>query len=148
MNSENYYSLLLKKQPLAQWRAIRNVLLEEYKIKQGDFELLMELYEIEHFTTEDFINGSTLLNWDKARWNRLKDDNWIEMYRERQGGSNHRYNIYRLSRRARNMVRKAYAIIAGKEPLPTKLISKRSQYKHKILDNRAKDINNGRKSER
>ena len=49
----------MKHQPLALWRPIRNAFLKEYGLRQGDFELLMELHQVEYFTTEDFVDFRT-----------------------------------------------------------------------------------------
>ena len=131
----------MKHQPLALWRPIRNAFLKEYGLRQGDFELLMELHQVEYFTTEDFVNGNLLLNWDKKRWNRLQDEGWIEIYRERRGGSNHRYNIWQLSRKSKLMVRRVYKVIAGDEKIPNRKISKDKSFSSKMLNNRIDKLN-------
>lgn len=141
MKSNDYLDLLMHKQPLAKWRAIRNTLQQETGLFQGDFELIFELYEISYFTTEDFRYGTLLLNWDKRRWKRMLKDGWIEMYRERDQGAHHRYNIYELSRKSKAIVRRAYRIISSVDPIPTKIFSIKKTYGNKLLGMKVNQLN-------
>lgn len=134
----------MEHQPFAEWRAIRTWAIQEYEIGQGDFELLLELHKRKYFTTEDFFNGSLLLNWDKHRWRRMVNDGWVQVYRKRVGGANHRYNIYELSRRVKTMITRVMSIVSGLEPIPVTIFDKKTGYSNKRLKKYIKKHNHGR----
>jgi len=35
------------------------------------------------FTRKDFMDGTYIYSWDKARWDRLRQNGWIDVWRHR-----------------------------------------------------------------
>ena len=87
-------------------------------MRQGDFELLCDLHALKKFRRQDFENGEVTLTWDKNRWKRLLDNEWIKVYRQRQPKKGHNYKIYSLTLKGRTMIEYFYQILCGEKPIP------------------------------
>lgn len=64
------------------------------------------------------------MSWDKLRWNRLRKEGWIDVWRQRNRTSR-KYTIYKTSFKAQQLIMRIYRILLGEEDLPT---SERSTY--------------------
>ena len=81
---------------LKYYRLIRKWACKTYNLKDADLELLIYLDCKEHFTRNQFIDGTYTYSWDKNRWERLRREGWIDVWRQR----NHttiKYTVYKLS---------------------------------------------------
>ena len=50
------------------YRLVRKWACKTYKLTDADLELLIYFDCIGRFTRNDYINGTYLMSWDKARW--------------------------------------------------------------------------------
>jgi hypothetical protein len=113
---------------LKYYRLIRKWVCKTYNIKEADLELLIYLESLNRFNRKDFIDGVYLFSWDKHRWERLRREGWIEVWRERNRLDS-KYAIYKVSFKFSNIISRIYRIMAGQEDLP---VSERNTfYKNK-----------------
>lgn len=106
------------------YRLVRRWACKTYNLKDADLELLLYLDCKKRFTRNDFINGTYTMSWDKLRWNRLRKEGWIDVWRQRNRTSR-KYTIYKTSFKAQQLIMRIYRILLGEEDLPT---SERSTY--------------------
>lgn len=103
---------------LKYYRLIRKWACKTYNLKDADLELLIYLDCKEHFTRNQFIDGTYTYSWDKNRWERLRREGWIDVWRQR----NHttiKYTVYKLSLKAKHLIMRIYRIMLGEEDIPT-----------------------------
>tara|TARA_R100001463_G_scaffold24812_1_gene59071 strand:- start:251 stop:694 length:444 start_codon:yes stop_codon:yes gene_type:complete len=104
---------------LKYWRIIRLVLVKQNNLKSSsDLELLIYLESLKRFNQKDFKAGVYTYNWDKSRWKRLVKEGWISIWRERNR-TTQKYNIYKVSFKASQMISRMYRLLLGEEDLPT-----------------------------
>mgnify|MGYP003328998024 FL=1 len=103
---------------LKYYRLIRRWACKTYNLKDADLELLIYLDCKEHFTRNQFIEGAYTYSWDKNRWERLRKEGWIEVWRQRNR-TTIKYTIYKLSLRAKQLIMRIYRIMLGEEDIPT-----------------------------
>ena len=100
------------------YRLVRKWACKTYKLKDADLELLIYLDCKSRFTRNNFIDGSYTYSWDKNRWERLRRDGWIEVWRHRNRTSI-KYSIYKTSFKCSQLISRIYRILLGEEDLPT-----------------------------
>ena len=105
-------------QLLKYYRLIRKWACKTYNLKDADLELLIYLDCKERFTRNEFIDGSYTMSWDKNRWERLRQDGWIEVWRHRNR-TTIKYSIYKTSFKCSQLISRIYRIMLGQEDLPT-----------------------------
>ena len=115
-------------QLLKYYRLIRKWACKTYKLKDADLELLIYLDCKKRFTRNDFIDGQYTYSWDKDRWERLRREGWIEVWRHRNRTSI-KYSIFHTSLKCKQLIMRIYRIMLGEEDLPTS--SKSIFYKNK-----------------
>ena len=115
-------------QLLKYYRLVRRWACKTYNLKDADLELLIYLDCKGRFTRNDFINGVYTYSWDKNRWERLRRDGWIDVWRERNR-TDSKYAIYKVSFKANRLITRIYRILLGEEDLPTS--QKSTFYKNK-----------------
>ena len=107
-----------------------------YKIKDADLELLIYFDCLDLFTRQDYLNGSYTYSWDKNRWERLRREGWIQVWRHRKG-STQKYTIYKTSFKCSQLISRIYRILLGIEDLPTSLrrnkIMEGNSYTDKVM---------------
>ena len=62
---------------LKYYRLTRKWACKTYGILDADLELLFYLDCEGRFTRKDFMDGAYTFSWDKARWDRLRQQGWI-----------------------------------------------------------------------
>ena len=102
---------------LKYYRLIRRWVCKTYNINDADLELLVYLESLNRFNRKDFIDGLYLFSWDKHRWERLRKDGWIEVWRERNR-TDSKYAIYKTSFKFSQVISRMYKIMAGEEDIP------------------------------
>ena len=113
---------------LKYYRLVRRWACKTYDLKDADLELLIYLDCKDLFTRNDFINGTYTYSWDKDRWERLRRDDWIDVFKERNRTSS-KYAVYKVSTKGKRLISRIYRILLAQEDLPT---SERSKfYKNK-----------------
>ena len=105
------------------YRLVRKWACKTYDIKDADLELLFYLDCKKHFTRNDFIEGVYTYSWDKARWERLRREGWIDVWSKRNRTTK-KFNVYTTSFRCKNLITRIYKVLLGEEDLPTATRSK------------------------
>ncbi len=103
---------------LKYYRLIRKWACKTYDLKDADLELLVYLDCKSRFTRNNFIDGSYTMSWDKNRWERLRREGWIEVWRHRNR-TTIKYSIYKTSFKCSQLISRIYRILLGEEDLPT-----------------------------
>ena len=133
-------------QLLKYYRLIRKWACKTYDLKDADLELLIYLDCKNRFTRNEFIDGSYTMSWDKNRWERLRQDGWIEVWRHRNR-TTIKYSIYKTSFKCSQLISRIYRIMLGQEDLPTsersvfyENVSYTDKVYNKAIDDMIKDI--------
>ena len=100
------------------YRLVRKWACKTYGLTDADLELLIYLDCKGRFTRNDFINGTYTYSWDKNRWERLRRDGWIDVWRQRNR-TTMKYTIYKTSFKCQNLIKRIYRIMLAQEDLPT-----------------------------
>ena len=100
------------------YRIIRKWACKNNNLNDADLELLIYLDCKGRFTRNDFINGVYTYSWDKARWERLKREGWIETWRHRNR-TTIMYSVFKTSFKCSQMISRIYRVLLGEEDLPT-----------------------------
>jgi hypothetical protein len=129
------------------YRLVRKWACKTYDILDADLELLIYLDCKEHFTRNDFIEGTYTFSWDKARWERLRADGWIDTWRYRNR-TTIKYSVFKTSYKAKRLITRMYNIMLGEEDMPITEASKFYKNKtytdkvyNKAIDDMIKDKN-------
>ena len=100
------------------YRLVRKWACKTYSLKDADLELLIYLDCKSRFTRNNFIDGSYTYSWDKNRWERLRREGWIEVWRHRNR-TTIKYSIYKTSFKSSQLISRIYRILLGEEDIPT-----------------------------
>ena len=124
------------------YRLVRRWACRQYDIKDADLELLIYLDCKGLFTREDFINGVYTYSWDKHRWERLRRDGWIDIWRHRNR-SDSKYSIFKVSMKSKLMINRIYKILLGEEDIPvteSNVFYKNKRYSDKVYNKAIDDM--------
>tara|TARA_Y100001973_G_C5119234_1_gene291811 strand:+ start:481 stop:921 length:441 start_codon:yes stop_codon:yes gene_type:complete len=99
------------------YRLVRKWACKTYDLNDADLELLIYLDCKNRFTRNDFIEGSYTYSWDKKRWERLRQEKWIEAWRHRNR-TTIKYTVFKTSFKTRRLITRIYSILLGYEDLP------------------------------
>jgi len=124
------------------YRLVRKWACKTYDIKDADLELLFYLDCKKHFTRNDFIEGVYTYSWDKARWERLRSDGWIDVWSQRNRTTK-KFTVYTTSFKCKNLINRIYRILLAEEDLPTSIRSKfykNKTYTDKVYNKAIDDI--------
>ena len=127
---------------LKYYRLTRRWACKQYGIKDADLELLIYLDCKGLFTREDFINGVYTYTWDKHRWERLRRDGWIDVWRERNRKES-KYAIFKTSMKTKLMINRIYKILLGEEDIPvteSNVFYKNKSYSDKVMNKAIDDM--------
>ena len=102
---------------LKYYRLVRKWACKTYDILDADLELLIYLDCKERFTRNDFIEGTYTYAWDKDRWERLRRDGWIDVWRHRNR-TTIKYSVFTTSTKAKRLITRLYKVLLGEEDLP------------------------------
>ncbi len=103
---------------LKYYRLVRKWACKTYGLTDADLELLIYLDCKGRFTRNEFIDGTYTLSWDKNRWERLRRDGWIDVWRHRNR-TTIKYSIFKTSFKCSQIISRIYRILLGEEDLPT-----------------------------
>ena len=70
---------------LKYWRVIRYFIKAKYGLNQADLDMLLFLNSEDIFSRDKFKEFDNMLGWDVSRFERLRKDGWIEIFRNRMG---------------------------------------------------------------
>ena len=129
------------------YRLVRKWACKTNKLSDADLELLIYLDCKNRFTRNEFIDGAYTYTWDKHRWERLKREGWIEVWRQRNR-TTIKYSIFKTSFKCSQLISRIYRILLGEEDMPTSERSKFYKNKsytdkvyNKAIDDMIKDPN-------
>ena len=100
------------------YRLVRKWACKTYDLNDADLELLIYLDCKQRFTRQEFIDGAYTYSWDKQRWERLRSEGWIEVWRHRNRTSI-KFSIFKTSFKCSQLISRIYRILLGEEDLPT-----------------------------
>jgi len=124
------------------YRLVRKWACKTYDLNDADLELLIYLDCKTRFTRNDFINGVYTMSWDKDRWERLRRNKWIDVWRQRNR-SDQKYTIYTTSFKCKQLITRIYKILLGELDLPTgskSIFFKNKSYRDKVYNKSINDM--------
>ena len=127
---------------LKYYRLVRKWACKTYELTDSDLELLIYLDCKERFTRKEFIDGTYTYSWDKNRWERLRQQGWIEVWRHRNRTSI-KYSIFKTSYKCSQLISRIYRILLGEEDLPTSersVFYKNKSYTDKVYNKAIDDM--------
>ncbi len=130
---------------LKHYRIIRKWVCKNNGLTDAEFELLVYLDCIDMFTINDFKMGTYSYSWNTRRWSKLVADDWIVVWRKRNR-TNQKYNIYKISFKGKQLIKRVYRIMLGEEDIPTSerrnKIMKGNTYIDKVMQTSIYNVNN------
>jgi hypothetical protein len=134
---------------LKYWRVIRQFVKIKYGLNQADLDMLLFLYSEKYFDRGKFEEFDNLLGWDKQRFEKLRQADWIVVFRKRMGA---RKAIYQLSIKSNRMIQSIYRKLSGEEiPVSSannKMFAKNVSYSDKVYRNMIIEMNKVIKQQR
>lgn len=124
------------------YRLVRKWACKTYGLKDADLELLIYFDCVGRFTRNDYINGVYTMSWDKARWERLRNEGWIDVWRHRNR-TTIKYSIFQTSFKCKRMITRIYNILLGYEDIPTSeqnVFYKNKTYTDKVFNKAIEDM--------
>ena len=124
------------------YRLVRKWACKTYGINDADLELLIYLDCKDRFTREDFINGTYTYSWDKDRWERLRREGWIEVWRHRNR-TTIKYSVFKVAPKTKRLITRIYNILLGYEDLPvgeSSVFYKNKSYIDKVYNKAIDDM--------
>ncbi|MAN64929.1 MAG: hypothetical protein CMI60_23590 [Parvibaculum sp.] len=132
----------MKSDYLKYWRVIRQFIKSKYGLTQADLDMLLFLYTEDYFSKDKFQEFNELLSWDVTRFDRLRRDKWIEVFRRNMGK---RKALYTLSYKTKRMIDSLYKKLNGEEiptsPSKNPMFKRNVKYSDKVYRNFIKDMN-------
>ena len=129
-------------QILKYYRIVRKWACKTYKIKEAYLELLIYLDCLNRFSIKDFKDGVYTYSWDKHRWERLRDEGWIDVWRNRNI-TTIKYSIYCVSFKTKQLISRVYRILLGDEDVPVtrkNIFYKNKSYTDKVFNKALDDM--------
>ena len=120
---------------LKYYRLTRKWVCKTYGLNDADLELLIYLDCKGRFTRNEFIEGVYTYSWDKHRWERLKREGWIEVWRHRNR-TTIKYSIFKTSFKCSQVISRIYRILLGEEDPPfteRNIFNKNKSYTDKVM---------------
>lgn len=129
---------------LKYWRVIRLLAKRKWNVREEDLEMLFFLYSESVFDKTLFDDYGKIFSWDSRRLARLIKEGWIS--EDTRFSRSRSRKLYRLSNRAKYMIRNIYAYLDGSEPIPTDanknpLFKRKRGYMERKLANEMLTIN-------
>lgn len=134
---------------LKYWRVIRQYIKIKYNLTQSDLDILLFLKSETYFSKDKFLEFDEILSWDKQRFEKLRQQGWIEVFRKRVG--KHKA-LYQLSFKSKRMLASIYKKLNGEEiptsPSQNKMFAKNVSYSDKVYRNMIIEMNRSIKQQR
>ena len=127
---------------LKYYRLTRKWVCKTYGLTDADLELLTFLDCKDRFTRNEFIEGVYIYSWDKHRWERLKREGWIEVWRHRNR-TTIKYSIFKTSFKCSQVISRIYRILLGEEDPPfteRNIFYKNKSYTDKVMNKALDDM--------
>ena len=124
------------------WRVIRQFYKIKYGLTQSDLDILLFLYSESYFSKDKFIEFEELVSWETKRFERLRSEGWICVFRQRMGK---RKALYELSYKSKRMIGDIYKKLNGEEiassPDRNPMFMKNVSYTDKVYRNMIIEMN-------
>ena len=134
---------------LKYWRVVRYFIKAKYKLTQEDLDMLLFLYSEKYFDKSKFKEFNNLLGWNKNRFEKLRQQQWIEVFRK---GTRSRRAIYALSYKTKRVIKSIYSKLEGQEipvsPDINPMFLKKVSYSDKVYRNMIVKMNDFIKKQR
>lgn len=127
---------------LKYYRLTRKWVCKTYGLTDADLELLIYLDCKGRFTRNEFIEGVYTYSWDKHRWERLKREGWIEVWRHRNR-TTIKYSVFKTSFKCSQIISRIYRILLGEEDPPfteRSIFHKNKSYTDKVMTKAIDDM--------
>mgnify|MGYP003624346569 FL=1 len=127
---------------LKYWRVVRYFIKSKYGLTTADLDMLLFLNSEGYFSKDDFYEFNELLSWDKNRFENLRTNGWIEVFRKNKGKQK---AIYQLSYKTNRVITSIYNKLEGEEipesPSSNPMFLRKVSYTDKVYRNYIKDMN-------
>jgi hypothetical protein len=127
---------------LKYWRVIRYFVKAKYGINTADLDILLFLYSESYFSKDKFNEFNELLSWDVLRFERLKREGWITVFRKKTFTKKALYEIsYKGKRMVGNVYDKLNGDLIPENRTVNPMFLKNVPYQHKVYRNYIKEMN-------
>jgi len=127
---------------LKYWRVVRYFIKAKYGLSQADLDILLFLYSEKYFSKDKFDEFDELISWDENRFDSLLKNEWLNVFRKKEGN---RRTVYELSYKAKRVVNLIYKKLNGEElpehPSVNPLFKYDVSYMDKVYRNYIKEMN-------
>jgi hypothetical protein len=134
---------------LKYWRVIRYFIKAKYGLNQADLDMLLFLNSEDIFSRDKFKEFDNILAWDVSRFERLRKDAWIEVFRNRMGNKK---ALYQVSYKTQRVIDSIYKKLSGEEIPSTQqgnpMFARNVSYSDKIYRNMIIEMNKFIKQQR
>ena len=96
------------------------------------------------FTINDFKNAVYIYSWDKKRWDRLRQNGWVDVWRHRNR-TTIKYSIFKTSYKTKQLINRIYRILLSQEDVPTSdknIFYRNKTYTDKVFNKALNDMIN------
>ena len=139
----------MKSDYLKYWRVVRYFIKAKYGLTTGELDMLLFLNSEKYFDKDKFTGFNQLLGWNKNRFEKLKKEGWIEVFRKGHRG---RKSIYCLSYKTKRVIKSIYNKLEGEEiptsPSSNPMFLKNVCYNDKVYRNMIIEMNEFIKQQR
>jgi DNA-binding MarR family transcriptional regulator len=97
---------------LKYWRVVKYYVKAKYGLTQAELEMLLFLKSEGYFDKDKFKEFDALISWNVNRFDKLRRDGWIEVFRRRDGK---RKALYQLSMKSKRVIDLVYKKLNGEE---------------------------------
>lgn len=97
---------------LKYWKVVKQFVKIKYKLSTADIEMLLFLRSEKYFSKEDFDEFNELFHWERNRFERLRQEGWVDVFRKKKGKSR---VLYQLSYKAQRIITSLYKKLEGEE---------------------------------
>ncbi len=97
---------------LKYWRVVKYYVKAKYGLTQAELEMLLFLKSEGYFSKDKFKEFDALISWNVNRFDKMRRDGWIEVFRRRDGK---RKALYQLSMKSKRMIDLVYKKLNGEE---------------------------------
>tara|TARA_R110001606_G_scaffold49789_1_gene125358 strand:+ start:285 stop:725 length:441 start_codon:yes stop_codon:yes gene_type:complete len=129
-------------QILKYYRLARKWACKTYGLTDAELELLIYLDCKKRFTRSEFEAGEYTLSWNKHRWEKLRREGWIEVWRHRNR-TTIKYSVFKTSFKCSQLISRVYRILLGEEDIPIherSVFYKNKSYSDKVYSKAIDDM--------
>jgi hypothetical protein len=131
---------------LKYWRVVRYWVKAKYGLTTPDLEMLLFLYSEQIFTKDKFSDFKEIMSWDKNRFERLRQEGWIIVWKKREGKNK---ALYEVSHKGKKVIGMVYKKLNGEEISERNpLFLKSANYMDKVYRNMIIEMNKSIKRQR